>query len=197
MADDRPMGDETRLFLAEHGDDATVAWLKALARREAGQRAAKIDPSQIALDVLVKAARHRRELRGPETVRAWMRTTLVREVMARLQVAVSRTQALGDEAFQKPSGPASAPSPQEEEAEKREAQAQLYRLLEQMSAEDREVICLHWLEEMPNDKLAELLEIREAALRQRCSRAFRRLRDLAARAADGDQVKGRNPESSP
>jgi RNA polymerase sigma-70 factor (ECF subfamily) len=175
MASDLPMGTETRRFLEDHATAENVRQMKAIALQWARNKSAKIDVSQIVHDVLVKAARHRRQLRNPDRVRTWMRTTLVREVMAQLERAHTRTRALPPE---QPTGDGQE-SPQEREVEKREAMAHLYELLQQLPESDRTVICLCLLAELPDERAAKELGISCAALRQRRHRALKRLRELA------------------
>ncbi len=85
---DLPMGEDTQQFLKDHATVENIRQLKAVARQWTGYKSAKIDVSQLVYDVLVKAAQHRRQLRDPDKVRSWMRTTLVREVMAQLERAL-------------------------------------------------------------------------------------------------------------
>ncbi len=57
--------------------------------------------------------------------------------------------------------------------------AYVYELLQQLSEPDRRVICLCLLAEVPDERAAKELGISPTALRQRRSRALKRLRELA------------------
>ena len=174
------MGDETRRFLERYFPSAYVEELKTMAYGLAGRQAGQVDPSGLVIDAILRAARHHRQLRDPGNLRAWVRTILVREIMAKLHLeCFRRRRALDvDHLSHLPEKPEQL-SPLDREEEKAQAKVYLALLLARLSETDREVICLSRLKGLPDADAAELLGVSEEALRQRRSRALKRLQQLA------------------
>jgi len=93
-------------------------------------------------------------------------------------------EALGDtqetaweERWRPAEGPAGAKSPYER-LETDEQQKALIRALEALEPDDRELIVMRYFEQMSPQEMAEVLEIREGALRTRLHRALCRLRAI-------------------
>lgn len=180
MKPDEKMGDETRRFLEEHFPPAYLDELKSLARGLAGRKAGQVDPSGVVIEAVLRAARDHRQLKELSSLRAWVRTILIREIMAKLQLECYRRRREFSEEHLRLLPEAEAPLNLLERAEeKSRAKAYLGRLLERLSAPDREVICLSRIQGWPDADVAELLGVSEPALRQRRSRAVKRLRQLA------------------
>ena len=175
----KPMGENTTTFIRHHLTSGTADSLRRAARRKAGDKVGKIDLSQLVFDAILTGAEHRHKFKGERQAVAYMRTTVVREVMAKLKLAYSRTQALGDEPVrQRFEADDGTNSPQEHEAQKREAMGQVYRLLEQLSEQEREVICRHYLLGQPYEEIAGVCGTSRDAVRQQASRAMARVRTL-------------------
>jgi RNA polymerase sigma-70 factor (ECF subfamily) len=180
MNADRPMGDETYKFLEQHYSDEYLEELKGVARFLAGDKAAQVDVSSLAVEALLKAARNHRQLRDPGKFRSWMKQILVNDVLARLQLAGHRrTQALEAGLLSQLPDPREAEEGPAGAEEKAQARSYLSRLLALLPEADREVICLCRLQGLPDAEAANLLGVSAPALRQRRSRALRRLKELA------------------
>lgn len=163
-----PMGAETQAELAVYFRN----WyprLKAEARRNAGARADAIDPSQIALDLLVKAARRRRQFRGSTTAElwSWLKAGLVRDVLTGLSRMKNRAASLhGVQTL------ATVDDRQEVDI------CDLYDAIDSLSPDDRELICLyHGLNsQMSKAALAQLLGYEPDNLKQRARRIREKLK---------------------
>jgi len=144
-----------------------------------------VDASGLVAEAVLRAGFHRRQLQDVGKVKAWVRTILVREVLAKLQLERHRrTQALRDEHLSQLSDPREPENAMEREEEKSWAKAYLGDLLGLLSEQDREVICLCRLQGIPDAEVASLLSITPESLRKRRSRALRRLQDLAQKSSD-------------
>jgi RNA polymerase sigma factor (sigma-70 family) len=181
-----PMGDDTRRFLEQHFPGAYLDELKAMAHALAGRKAGQVDPSGLVVDAMLRAARKHRQLKELGNLKAWFRTILVREVLAKLQLECHRrTQEFGDDHLRQLPQPGEEGDLLERDEEKSWAKAYLWKLLSRLSEDDQAVICLSRLKGLPDADVAELLGINETALRQRRSRAVRRLQTLAQQFPDG------------
>jgi RNA polymerase sigma factor (sigma-70 family) len=177
---DQPMGDDTWKFLEHHFSRAYLEELKGLARYLAGRKAGQFDPSGLVIEAVLKAARNRSQLKDPAKFNPWMKTILVREVMAGLQLECHRrTQEMSEDYLRTLSDRGGRVSPLEREDQQSWAKAYLWRLLSLLSEADREVICLCRMEGLPDPEAAELLGISQQTLRKRRSRALQRLQQLA------------------
>jgi RNA polymerase sigma factor (sigma-70 family) len=157
-----------------------VDQLKQIAYARAGRKSAQVDPSGLVSEAILRAAGHWREVEDMSKVKAWVRTILVREVIARLRLdSVSRTQEFGSDELQTLRDFREQQTAVEREDEVAFAKARLWHLLSRLPDADREVISLCRLAELSDEEVATLLEISPEALRQRRSRAMRRLQDLA------------------
>jgi len=180
MDREQPMGDQTRHFLEQHFPGAYLDELKALAHALAGRKAGQVDPSGLVVNAMLRAARKHRQLEELGNLKAWFKTILVREVMAKLKLeCYRRTQELGEDHLRQLPQIREQDNAVEREDEKSWAKAYLGQLLSRMTEQDQEVICLSRLNELPDADVAELLGISTESLRQRRSRALRRLQTLA------------------
>jgi RNA polymerase sigma-70 factor (ECF subfamily) len=165
--------DNTEKFIQKIYGTALYEQLKARARRVAGDKAGKLDPSGLVVEAVLRAVQERDGLQDETRLKAWLTTIVVNEVLAKLRLAEMRTQALPAEE-QLPARPGQMQESDEQKIE-------LLRLLEQLSEADRRVICLRELEGLSYPDIAEKLGITEEAVRQRRCRALDRLKKLAAR----------------
>jgi RNA polymerase sigma-70 factor (ECF subfamily) len=160
--------------------------LRSHAYRQAGNRAHKIDPSLAALDALVQAALRRSQFRGTtrEEFWAWLRTILVNQVREGLRRAECRNVSLDEcRDAPEPSPPTQGPAA---EAVRAEDVAALGRAIEQLPAEDRDLICLYHRSDVPRPLIAEMLGISDGSLRKRAERARKRLKELMSSPEDPD-----------
>jgi RNA polymerase sigma-70 factor (ECF subfamily) len=169
------MGTETQQVLAE----LYAEWYDRLQRcayRHAGDKANKVDPSQAALEALIRAALHREQFRGNtrEQLWAWLRKILVNQVLDGLGRKECQTASLDQSAGRRspPVPESAAPVQQTEDA------LDLAWALGQLPEEDRELVCLYHRSDLPRPVIAEMLGLSEEVLRQRAFRARRRLQKL-------------------
>jgi RNA polymerase sigma-70 factor (ECF subfamily) len=170
--DENDVPDEkAREFADKVFKTSMYAELKAKAKQVAGAKAAKMDPSGLVVDAVLRALKKRDTLRDDACLRAWLTKIVVREVLAKLRLAEIRTRAL--------SAADDLPTRKSADAAQDEEKAYMLALLERLSEDDQTVICLCKLEEMPYAETAALLNISEPAVRKRLSRAMGRLKKIA------------------
>jgi RNA polymerase sigma-70 factor (ECF subfamily) len=172
MAGDKDdMGTETRRILAEF----YAEWYERLQRcayRHAGNKAHKVDPSQAALEAIIRAALHREQFRGTtrEQLWAWLRRILVNQVLDGLQRKEAQTASLD------PSSPAVPEAAGD--ARQTEEALDLAWALQQLPEEDRDLVCLYHRSDLPRPVIAEMLGVSEEVVRQRAFRARQQLKKL-------------------
>ena len=171
MNEKKELGEDTQEFVEKIYNTPLYEQLKAKARQIAGAKAAKVDASGLVVDAVLRALNHRHTLHDEGSLRGWLTTIVVNEVLAKLRLAEIRTQALPEED--------ELPAARSEEAAKDEEKAYMLGLLEQLSEADRTVICLCKLQNLPYAEIAALLTMNDAAVRQRLSRAMSRLKKIA------------------
>jgi RNA polymerase sigma-70 factor (ECF subfamily) len=178
MAADRlEMGDETRRYLEDiYAEEYNE--MRRIAYFQSGQNAHLVDPSQVAVEALVRAALKRKQFNGktPAEFRGWLRKILVNEVMDALRRADCRRRAAPVSGSVDPlEQPASGRSPLEA-CEMKEAFSAMYGALEQLSATDREILALEYRSDLTQETCAELVGVTFAAYRKRLERAKAKLR---------------------
>jgi RNA polymerase sigma-70 factor (ECF subfamily) len=179
MGNEQGMGDQTRAFLEQHVSEELLEWLRRTGYAIAGSRGGEADVTGLVQKVVLLAGRAREQLQDPARFRAWIRTILVREVLAELQLERHRRrQRFQDGELEQVRDDRDEGSSLEQEEEQSLAKAQLADLLAQLSEADREVICLSRLKGLPDEEVADLLGITQTALRQRRKRALDRLQQV-------------------
>lgn len=190
---EQPMGDVTREFLAAIFNGGRIyerfrvedayEKLKAVAYKQAGDRAHKVDPSMAAMETLVQAALRRDQFRGTTEAEfwGWLRRILVNQVLEGLRrmeahAAPLNVPAVAASIASREAEPAAA-------AQHNDQVTALYRAIEQLPEEDREIFCVYYRSDIPRPFVAAILGIKPEALRQRAHRVSARLEVLMA--ADG------------
>ncbi|HEV3448811.1 MAG TPA: sigma-70 family RNA polymerase sigma factor [Gemmataceae bacterium] len=152
---------------------------------------ARVDPSDVVQESLAEADRKLSDYarRRPVPFYPWLRSLawerlvhLHRRHIRAQRRSVRREQAappLPDnslaELAQRLAGAGSAPSARMRRAELRDL---LQAALARLSADDREVLVLRYLEDLATKEIAAVLRVKESAVRMRQLRALQRLRDL-------------------
>ena len=130
-------------------------------------------------DAFVRAYSSLRECRNPSRFRPWLFRTLRNRCLDYLKEASRRNVRLADIA-EPPMADADAPGAI---AERNELRAEIVRALARLTPPLREAFVLHYVEEMPYEAMAELLDASVSALKMRVLRAREALR-VALQEAD-------------
>jgi RNA polymerase sigma-70 factor (ECF subfamily) len=130
-------------------------------------------------DSFVRAYVNLRECRDPSRFRAWLFRTLRNRCLDHLKEA-SRRHVRLDDLAETPVDRADAPSTL---AERSELRVGIARALEQLPPTLREAFVMHYVEDMPYETMAELLDVSVSALKMRALRAREALR-LTLRTGD-------------
>jgi RNA polymerase sigma-70 factor (ECF subfamily) len=183
--DQRP--DNTDSFLKQlFADPAFLEQLRRLAHARAGCQAGRADASGLVIEALLKAGQHWREVQDPCKLTSWVKTILVREIMAKLKLAHhQRTREFGDSGLDFLKDTKAQDDAVERDEDRIAARARLWRLLSRLSEADREILCLSRIQEIPDPDVAVLLNVTEETVRKRRSRALERLKKLAEQFPDG------------
>ena len=171
-----------------------------IALRMDGRLAARIDPSDLVQDSLAEADRrlsdylrtrpllfypwlrqlawerlveqHRRHVRAEKR-------SVAREESLALDLSGQSVQVLADRLLDRGASPSA-------NLQKKELRARVRAALGALDEQDREILLLRYLEQMPAREVGALLGLSEEAAKKRALRALQRLRDL---------LKGEQPES--
>lgn len=136
-------------------------------RRLVGEDATAEDVLQ---DVFVLIFRKVRWLREPELFRSWAYRIASREAFRRLRKERGQGQRVGEEVLE---GVAAETEESEFPAEWR---ARVPQMLDEVTPASRAVLALHFLEEMPLDEVAAVLEIPLGTVKSRLAYGLARLR---------------------
>ncbi len=165
---------------------------KMVAVRLDDRLSARLDPSDVIQEALTEAARHLPDYleRRPVAFYPWLRAIALDRVldMRRRHVHAGKRSVcreeqghgllsgrssvvLADRLF------ASVVSPSNVQ-QRRELQDRVRAALDELEDKEREILILRYLEELPTDEIAELLEISERTVRRGHRRALARLTEL-------------------
>ncbi len=176
-ADVPSMGDETREFLEDiYASD--YEQIHRLARLKTGRNAHIVDPSQAAINTLIRAALKRDQLDGttPDQRGAWLKKILVNEVLDALRRAESRLRSVSNDESQNPlDRPTTGPGPGEI-LEQAERVAEMRRAMDRLSANNREILLLIY-RGLDQRLCADLLGLTYDSFRARLSHAKGKLRE--------------------
>jgi RNA polymerase sigma-70 factor (ECF subfamily) len=173
------MGEETREFL-EHVYASEYEEMRRLAYFKTGQQAHIVDPSQAAVETLVRAALKRDQLHGktPAQRRAWLKSILVNEVLDALRRAECRLRSATSAAGENPlDRPTTATTP-EELFERAERVTEMRGAMDRLSEKNREILVLIYRGDLSQELCADLLGMSYDAFRARLSHAKGKLREL-------------------
>jgi RNA polymerase sigma-70 factor (ECF subfamily) len=194
-----PDSDQTRelLDLVRRGDRQALEWLLARyqpdllafveARLDPRVRA-RVGPADVVQATLVEVVRRMDDYprREPMPFRLWVRRTAYERL---LQVHRDHRQAFGRSTFREEYLPdrssllltwplvGRGPAP-DGEAATRECAGRVRRAVARLGEEDREILLLRHVEDLPYDEVGCLLDIDPAAARKRYGRALLRLRQI-------------------
>jgi len=153
--------------------------IRRLAHRLLGWPKTAADVDDVVQDVMLQAWRHQGSFRGESLPSTWLVRVAINTARnhqrrhGRLRRLFVRADAASE-----PAAPMPASDFEQRNAAVRAAMARLRH-------EDREILVLRYLEQLPIERLAATLAIGRNALDVRLSRARARLRRLLAEAADG------------
>jgi len=124
-------------------------------------------------DALVRAFDHLGECREPEKFAGWLFLILRNRCFAEHR-RYEREARLPEEA----AGSVAAPDRSDGAMERRERAGALHRAVQELTPEQREVVVLKHVEELPYEEIAQITGATVASLKMRMHRAYDRLREL-------------------
>lgn len=160
--------------------DRTRQTVCAIALAIVGEPAASEDVAQ---DVFVAAWQGLPKLRNPSSFLPWIRQTTRFRARSFVRDRARRKMGTGEDEIARVVDPGPTPAHRLEASERAEA---IRHALDALPEEAREVVTLYYREGRSTRQVGELLDLSEAAVRKRLSRARTTLRDdVARRLADG------------
>jgi len=178
IARTRPIDDRDTLLAALQGDRVALdrviaAWLPSVYAWCGRLGAGRIDPEEAAHDVMMTFDRRHATVRSPEQLGTWLFSTTRRVVANHRRLAWFRRWAPNSKVEERV-----AAERTDANLERRQLAERVLSLLDQLSANHREVLILCYFEERPVEEAGEILGVPPGTVKSRLFHARKRFRSL-------------------